>query len=98
MPTSKKGFRAASPITSLSLPSKKANSNPSNSKNEDALRYKKKFTLKPSTPSALTLAQRSKRSTKIALVLNKEGQLHSEEPEGRGEEGLCLYCGGQHER
>ncbi|KNZ55234.1 uncharacterized protein VP01_2731g1 [Puccinia sorghi] len=76
--------------------SKKANSTPSTSKNEDALRYKKNFPLKPS-PSASTSAPRSKKSTKISLVLNKEGQLNLEEQARREKEGLCLYCGGKHE-
>ncbi|KNZ62626.1 hypothetical protein VP01_12471g1, partial [Puccinia sorghi] len=47
-----------------------------------ALRYKKKFPSKASTPSASTLAPRSKISTKIA---------------SRETGGHCLYCGGKHE-
>ncbi|KNZ44960.1 uncharacterized protein VP01_8630g1 [Puccinia sorghi] len=38
-----------------------------------------------------------KRSTEIALVLNKEGQLNGDECVIREKEGLCLYCGGKHE-
>ncbi|KNZ59288.1 uncharacterized protein VP01_1766g2 [Puccinia sorghi] len=53
--------------------SKKANSTPLTSKNEDASKYKKKFPSKPSTPSASTLASRSKKPTKISLVLNVTG-------------------------
>ncbi|KNZ57447.1 uncharacterized protein VP01_2155g1 [Puccinia sorghi] len=51
---------------------KKANSTPSNSKNEYASKYKKNFPEKPFAPSALTLAPRSRKPTKISLVLNKE--------------------------
>ncbi|KNZ62752.1 uncharacterized protein VP01_12269g1, partial [Puccinia sorghi] len=67
-------------------------------KNEDASKHKssKKFSLKPSTPFALSLASRPKRSTKIASVLNKEGQLNGDERARREKEGLCLYCGGKH--
>ncbi|KNZ43885.1 putative signal peptide protein, partial [Puccinia sorghi] len=46
---------------------KKANSTPSNSKKKDASKYKKKFPSKPFTPSALNLAPRSRKPTKIAL-------------------------------
>ncbi|KNZ54159.1 putative signal peptide protein [Puccinia sorghi] len=61
------------------MSSKKAESTPSTSKNEDVSSYKKKFPSKPSIPSALPLAPRAKKSTKIALVLNKEGQINSKE-------------------
>ncbi|KNZ44169.1 hypothetical protein VP01_9440g1 [Puccinia sorghi] len=64
---------------------------------EDASKYKKKLPSKPFTPSALTLAPRLRKPTEIALVLNKEGQLNSEEQARREREGLCLYCGGKHE-
>ncbi|KNZ46241.1 hypothetical protein VP01_7449g1, partial [Puccinia sorghi] len=57
----------------------------------------KKFPAKPFTPSASTSAPRSRKPTKIALVLNKEGQLNSEEQARREREGLCFYCGGKHE-
>ncbi|KNZ47377.1 hypothetical protein VP01_6447g1, partial [Puccinia sorghi] len=63
----------------------------------DALKYKKKFPAKPFTPSASTSAPRSRKPTEIASVLNKEGQLNSEERARREREGLCLYCGGKHE-
>ncbi|KNZ47710.1 uncharacterized protein VP01_6204g1, partial [Puccinia sorghi] len=76
---------------------KKTDSTPSTSKNKDASKYKKKFPAKPFTPSALTSAPRSRKPTKIALVLNKEGQLNSEEQARREREGLCFYCGGKHE-
>ncbi|KNZ54494.1 hypothetical protein VP01_2932g6, partial [Puccinia sorghi] len=61
------------------------------------LLYKKKFPAKPFTPSASTLAPRSRKSAEIASVLNKEGRLNSEEQAQREREGLCLYCGGKHE-
>ncbi|KNZ62027.1 hypothetical protein VP01_13228g1, partial [Puccinia sorghi] len=76
---------------------KKADSTPSTLKNEDSLKYKKKFPVKPFTPSALTLAPKSRKPTKIASVLNKEGKLNSEEQARREREGICLYCGGKHE-
>ncbi|KNZ62829.1 uncharacterized protein VP01_12198g1, partial [Puccinia sorghi] len=76
---------------------KKADSTPSTLKNKDASKYKKKFPSKPFTPSALTLALRPRKPTKIASVLNKEGQLNSEEQAIRGRDRLCLYCGGKHE-
>ncbi|KNZ63205.1 hypothetical protein VP01_11733g1, partial [Puccinia sorghi] len=81
------------------LQHRKTNSTPSTSKNEDALKHKssKKFPLKPSTPFALALASRPKKSTKIALVLNKEGQLNWDERARREKEGLFLYCGGKHD-
>ncbi|KNZ64414.1 hypothetical protein VP01_10319g1, partial [Puccinia sorghi] len=41
------------------------------------------------TPSDLTSAPRSKKPTKIASVLIKEGQLNSEERARRKKEGLC---------
>ncbi|KNZ61663.1 hypothetical protein VP01_13738g1 [Puccinia sorghi] len=75
----------------------KADSTPSTSKNEDTSKEKKKFPAKPFTPSALTLATRSRKPTEIASVLNKEGQLNLEERARREREGLCLYCGGKHE-
>ncbi|KNZ62198.1 uncharacterized protein VP01_13006g1, partial [Puccinia sorghi] len=59
--------------------SRKTNSTPSTSKNEDASRHKS-----------------SKKSTGIALVLNKEGQLNGDERARRENKGLCLYCGGKH--
>ncbi|KNZ44021.1 hypothetical protein VP01_9589g1, partial [Puccinia sorghi] len=79
--------------------SRKTNSTPSTSKNEDSLKQKssKKFPLKPSTPFALSLASRPKRSTEIASVLNKEVKLNGDERARRENEGLCLYCGGKHE-
>ncbi|KNZ62607.1 hypothetical protein VP01_12499g1, partial [Puccinia sorghi] len=71
--------------------SRKTDSTPSTLKNEDASKYKssKKFRLKPSTPLASSLASRQKRSTKIASVLNKEGQLNGVEHARREKEGLC---------
>ncbi|KNZ48204.1 uncharacterized protein VP01_5836g1 [Puccinia sorghi] len=79
--------------------SKKADSTPSTLKNKDPLKHKssKKFPSKPSTPFASSLASRPKRSTEIALVLSKEGQLNWDEHARREREGLCLYCGGKHE-
>ncbi|KNZ60629.1 hypothetical protein VP01_15276g1, partial [Puccinia sorghi] len=74
-------------------------------KNEDASRHKsskrfplkhkssKRFPSKPSTPFASSSASQTKRSTKIASVLNKEGQLNGDERLRREKEGLCLYCG-----
>ncbi|KNZ63258.1 uncharacterized protein VP01_11676g1, partial [Puccinia sorghi] len=75
--------------------SRKTDSTPSTSKNEDASKHKslKKFPLKPSTPFASSSVSRPKRSTKIASVLNKEGQLNGDERARREKEGLCLYCG-----
>ncbi|KNZ50806.1 hypothetical protein VP01_4229g2 [Puccinia sorghi] len=58
--------------------SKKAESTPSTSKTKDSLK-KKKFPSKPFTPSALTFAPRSRKSTEVASVLNKEGKLNLEE-------------------
>ncbi|KNZ61224.1 uncharacterized protein VP01_14343g1 [Puccinia sorghi] len=49
------------------------------------------------TPFVLSSASRPKRSTEIALVLNKEGQLNGDERARREKEGICLYCGGKHE-
>ncbi|KNZ49684.1 uncharacterized protein VP01_4852g1 [Puccinia sorghi] len=79
--------------------SRKIQSTPSTSKNEDASRHKssKRFPSKPSTPFASSSASPPKRSTKISLVLNKEGQLNGDERARREKEGLCLYCGGKHE-
>ncbi|KNZ60368.1 hypothetical protein VP01_15646g1, partial [Puccinia sorghi] len=70
--------------------SKKADSIPSTLKNEDASKHKssKKFPSKPSTPFASTSASRPKRSTEIASVLNKEGQLNWDERVRREKEGL----------
>ncbi|KNZ61940.1 hypothetical protein VP01_13320g1, partial [Puccinia sorghi] len=68
---------------------KKIQSNKKTDPTPSTLGYKKKFPSKPFTPSASTLVPRSRKPTKIALVLNKEGQ--------REREGICLYCGGKHE-
>ncbi|KNZ46349.1 hypothetical protein VP01_733g4 [Puccinia sorghi] len=70
--------------------SKKASSTPSTLKNEDASRYKKNFPSKPLTLSASTLAPSLKKSTKISLVLNKEGPHNLEKDTRREKEGLCL--------
>ncbi|KNZ46587.1 uncharacterized protein VP01_7145g1, partial [Puccinia sorghi] len=63
--------------------------------------HNKIWSNKKSDPTPSTLknkdGSKSRKPTKIALVLNKEGQLNSEEQARREREGLCLYCGGKHE-
>ncbi|KNZ44858.1 hypothetical protein VP01_8756g1, partial [Puccinia sorghi] len=81
---------SATQNTSTVRSGRKTNSTPSTSKNEDASKRKspKKFPSKPSTPFASSSASRPKRSTKIASVLNKEGQLNEDERPRR--EFVCI--------
>ncbi|KNZ44857.1 hypothetical protein VP01_8757g1, partial [Puccinia sorghi] len=60
----------------------------------DASKHKslKTFPSKPSTPFASSLASRLKRSTEIALVLNKEGQLNWDERARREKEDHTRSC------
>ncbi|KNZ55150.1 hypothetical protein VP01_2753g4 [Puccinia sorghi] len=70
---------------------------PQKSKRSFTTRTAKKFPSKSLTPSAWTSSLKPRRTTKIASVLNKEGQLNLEEHARREKAGLCLYCGGKNE-